>query len=689
MDTYYPLAAFGDLSNMVYDHLLRRCREHFAATAAEKAAITTVAQAEERKARMRAAFLRAIGGLPEAGGDLQPVWGELRARTGYSVQNVLFQAAPRVYVTATVWRPLGWDGPRPGVLFPCGHHEAPRAVAEYQNVCRWFACNGYVTLAYDPPGQGERKLCWDPVLKQSFAGSGSAEHNHCGLQCELVGHNIARYFVRDGLRAFDLLASLPEVDQTRIAVTGNSGGGTQSSYLMLADERLACGLPCTFTTAREVYVPRTHMHDAEQNLDGAIPAGLDYDDCYACFAPRPSAIGAVTHDFFPIEGVRLAHERLQRLYEVYGAADRIALFEVESGHEYHPVLRQSAIEWFNRWLQPGAELREPGPLVPETEAAQRVTVTGQVCTSVPGARGVFDENAAEVLGSRATRHVPARDELAGLLNLPLTDHPLNPRVLLTAQEGDLTIEKGWIVPEADLAVPFLRLAGREPEAALMYCCDGGISAVGATDERLLRMLAAEGRAVYVVEPRGTGETTSRPLQVWDTTGRTTDQWLAEYTRMAGTSLAAQRAYDLSRALEYVRRREGEPPVALWAQGWVGWSAVLTAALTGGFAALCLEDLRPSAEALALEWTASIPQPYVIPGLLQLADVPELVAAAGADRLLLVAPRDALDRPLSSEAWQAGYAAHWAGLSLRPDVLIGATCVQRSAALAGFLGLPPS
>lgn len=673
MHAYYPLGAFGDLSNMLHSYVLRRAQGHFAATAAEKAAISTVAQAEARQARMREAFLAAIGGLPAETCELQAQWGELRARGQYSVQNVLFQAAPEVYVTATVWRPVGWDGPRPGVLFPCGHHEQPRVVAEYQEVCAWYAANGYVTLAYDPPGQGERKLCWDAVLGQSFTGSGSTEHNHAGLQCELLGHNIARYFVRDGMRAFDVLAGLPEVDGTRIAVTGNSGGGTQSSYLMAADERLACGMPCTFTTDREIYMARTHFHDAEQNLDGAIAAGLDYDDFYGVFAPRPAAIGAVTHDFFPIEGVRRAYERLQRLYAVYGAEEKIALFEVDCGHEYHPILRRQGIEWFNRWLQPGAEFRPLEGFTPEPEALQRVTPTGQICTSIPGSRGVFEQNVAEVQGAQPRRHVPTPEELAALLNLPAERHPLNPRVLQTEVEGALTIEKGWIVPEADVAVPVLRLAPANPTAALIYCSDGGIPGVSAPDEALLRRLAGEGLAVYVVEPRGIGETRTRSLSMWDTTGQRSESWLAEYTRMLGTSLAALRAYDLMRALEYVYVREGQVPVSLWAQGWIGWSATLAAALTQSFTRLCLEDFHPSAEALTSEWTAVVPQAYVIPGLLQLADMPELLAAAGAERLLLLNPRDALGNLTAAvEAPAAG------------QVLTGPDVVTRTAALADLL-----
>lgn len=650
MDTLYQIGAYGDLSNMLHADLMDRARFYFRRTAAEKAALTTPEAVRQWQTRMREAFLVALGGLPEETCELQPIWGELREREGYSVQNVMFLAAPNVPVTATVWRPLGFAGPRPGVLFPCGHHELPREATEYQATCTTYALNGYVTLAFDPPGQGERKLCWDATLGRSFAGTGSAEHEHVGRQCELLGHNVARYFVRDGMRAIDLLASLPEVDAARLAVTGNSGGGTQSSYLMLADERLAAGMPCTFFTDRQLYMGRTHWHDAEQNLDGAIPAGLDYEDFLAAFAPRPAAVGAVTWDFFPIEGTRRAFERLQRVYDTLGVPQSVALFEVEVGHTYHPELRRQGIEFFNRFLQPGVSFRPLEGFVPETPQSQRNTATGQVCTSIPGSRGVFEQNRAAL---PVTRTVPAPEELGRRLGLPENRCPLNPRLLEAREDDGLHLEKSFIVSqhghEADVltVVPVLRLASQSPRRAMAYVCEGGIQSLGAEREALLRHLALGGCAVYVVEPRGSGETRSRPFGPWDE-GTRANVWLSHYYRMLGTSLGALRAYDIVRALEYVRSREGELPVGLMAEGFSGWAAVIAAALDGDVDRLCLESV-PDIEPFVTTWTQSPPQEYTIPGLLPLGDVADFAAASGA-QVLAVADSD----PIVANAAIAGF-----------------------------------
>lgn len=682
MNTYYPIRYFGDVSNMMRTYVLDRARECVTRHYEEKAALSTVEDVQQYQAKLKQAFLSAIGGLPRRCEDLEPAWGELRERGDYSVQNVMFKAAPEVYVTATVWRPVGGDGVRPGLLFPCGHDEHPREEG-YQEVCAEFAVNGYVTLAFDPPGQGEQKLCWDPVLGASFAGSGSAEHQHCGLQCELVGHNIARYFVQHGMAAFDLLASLPEVEATHIAVTGSSGGGTQSSFLMLADDRLAAGMPCVFTTDRLTYMQRPHWHDEEQNLTGALARGIDYDDFYIAFAPRPAIIGAAAWDFFPIEGTRLAYERAKQVYSLFGAEDRLKLVEVEGPHSHHPVFRKSGAEFFNRFLQPEAEFRALRDFQPERVELQRNTSTGQICTSVPNAKLVFELNVDEVAESRSRRRPATREELAPLLGLPNHDCPLNPRVLETREEQGLTIEKSFITTEPGIVVPVLRLEGEKSSAALLFCCDEGMARIDSQEEKLLRHVAMKGTAVYLVDSRGIGETEQLSQSEG---GRNTlrDIWIPQHLRMLGTSLAAQRAYDLARVLEYVRGRQEDVPVTLMSRGMIAWSAVLAAVLAGDVESLCLCELRPSIEEFATERTAAIPQSCVIPGMLQFADLPELVSAGQVKRALILDPFDSLNRPLTDEEWRGTYAASWSEATEALSVVCRVDGPQRHAVLEAFL-----
>ena len=82
--------------------------------------------------------------------------------------------------------------------------------------------------------------CLDAATgKSSLPGGGTGEHTMAGMQCLLTGTNIARWFIWDGIRAFDYLLTRADVDPKRIGVAGNSGGGTQSSYLAALEPRLA------------------------------------------------------------------------------------------------------------------------------------------------------------------------------------------------------------------------------------------------------------------------------------------------------------------------------------------------------------------------------------------------------------------------------------------------------------------
>jgi dienelactone hydrolase len=96
---------------------------------------------------------------------------------------------------------------------------------------RSFATKGFVALAWDPIGQGERVQFYDPDLRASRLAASTREHTMLGVQTLVVGDNIARYTIWDGIRALDYLVSRKEVDPERVGVTGNSGGGTHTAYL--------------------------------------------------------------------------------------------------------------------------------------------------------------------------------------------------------------------------------------------------------------------------------------------------------------------------------------------------------------------------------------------------------------------------------------------------------------------------
>src|SRR5690606_29266799 len=119
------------------------------------------------------------------------------------------------------------------------------------------------------------------------------EHTHAGFPFLLMGASVARHFVWDGIRAFDYLASRPDVDASRIGATGNSGGGTQTMYMMLAEPRLAAAVPCTFPTTLEAMQKSGQAQDMEQIVAKAMLRGPDHDDFFTALAPKPVQAGIV------------------------------------------------------------------------------------------------------------------------------------------------------------------------------------------------------------------------------------------------------------------------------------------------------------------------------------------------------------------------------------------------------------
>ena len=202
---------------------------------------------------------------------------------------------------------------------------------------------------------------------------------------------MGRYFVWDAVRAVDVLAALPQVDATRIGVTGNSGGGVQTTLLMVADKRLAAAMPCTYITDMRAFFRTGQTLDAELAFPGTPAAGLDHADLLAAFAPRPLTVGGAAHDYFPIEGTEHVYEEARRLYALQGAADRIHLVVTRAVHSYGDEMREAAVRFFTRELA-GAEryARRELPVLPED--ALVCSPTGQLYRDRPGQRGLYELN---------------------------------------------------------------------------------------------------------------------------------------------------------------------------------------------------------------------------------------------------------------------------------------------------------
>lgn len=565
VDGYY------DVADQLPRYLRGMADQQLAAGNKERQEFRSRTALESHSTRMRSAFFEVLGGLPDERTDLNPECTGTLEREGYTIEKIVFESRPSFHVTTNCYLPDGVDrmGEVPGVLFFCGHADVGKAAGLYQQACIDLARDGFCVLSVDPLGQGERHQFYDPETGDAPRRN-IHEHSYIGHQCALAGENVANYFVWDCIRSLDYLASRPEVDDDRIGATGNSGGGLQTAYLMLADDRLAAAMPCCFITAKEDYMKTGQAQDAEQILYKAIERGPRYDDFLTAFAPRPVRIGAAQSDFLCIEGAHHSYERAQEAYALFDATEAIDLVDSPGTHGLSETLRESMVNWFRLHLrgdEPVFETTDPEIESPET---LQCLSDGEVNAAFPGERNVIDftrdrvrardpEAPAAVDGPYSTA---MRERVRDRFDLDRETCRPFPRSIEREEDRALVWEKVFFRSEPDIVTTgIVARTSREDDVSepTIVLLDRGTNEIDAYRSDVSE-LAHEKGFVLVFDPRGVGGVRARdvntPLangaEYYETHG--TEYKLASDALMCGTSLVALRVFDLLRAGEYLRNR---------------------------------------------------------------------------------------------------------------------------------------
>src|SRR6266852_3853150 len=342
------------------------------------------------QAELRQKLLQMIGGLPEVKTDLRPrVTGRIQM-DGFTIEKLIFQSLPGVYVTALVYVPDDHSKKHPAVLVPAGH--ASDGKFHYQALSQRLAGRGYVVISWDPVGQGERSQFWDAITGKSRYNLICGEHAVMGNLAYLAGANLARWEIWDGIRAVDYLLTRPEVDGQRVSITGTSGGGFQATLIAALDERIKVAVPSCYISALPMRIHNRIFADpdseTEQDLFGMISNGVDHPGLLLLMYPRPVLVAAAVLDFFPIEGTRKTVREVRRLYERFGRGDHIALVEGYHAHQFSPENQEAALDFLDHFNQ--MPIRHGLPQVKEMAAkALQCTRTGQVMLDYSDAKSLM------------------------------------------------------------------------------------------------------------------------------------------------------------------------------------------------------------------------------------------------------------------------------------------------------------
>jgi dienelactone hydrolase len=327
-----------------------------------RAADKPPATAEEwarRRAELRKNLLAAWGGFPETPCPLDPKkLGELK-RDGYTVEKLVFQTRPGVWMTANAYMPHR-SGKLPAILMVHGHWRGAKQDPVVQARCIGAAKLGFFVLCVDAFGAGERGV-----------GTALGEYHGDMTAAALlpVGLPLAGLQVYENMRAVDYLLTRPEVDGTKLGITGASGGGNQTMYAGAFDERFKAVVPVCSVGNYQAYLgPACCMCEV-------VPGALKFTeegDVLGLVAPRALMVVNATKDAsqFSVGEARKSVARAGTVFELLGKPGNLKHAIFESPHDYSKAMREAMYGWMTLHLKGegnGDPIPEPAILTEKPE----------------------------------------------------------------------------------------------------------------------------------------------------------------------------------------------------------------------------------------------------------------------------------------------------------------------------------
>ena len=604
------------------------------------AEIRDKAAADQRREFVRKKLLEILGGLPAYAGPLNARrTGEI-ASDGYTIEKVLFESLPGFHVSGNVFRP-NQAGRYPGVLIPIGHTQEGKP--EGQIVAANLAKKGFVALAYDPIGQGEREQTYLLQLGRALSGGGGNEHLELGARSILIGQSVARYFIHDARRALDYLSSRPDVNPERLGVTGCSGGGCITTYIAALDPRVKAAAPgCYINTFRKLFPGPTG--DSEMSLPAFLASGLDIADFVELPAPLPWLLMATTEDYFTPEGARPVYEEARRWYGLYGAEERVQFFVGQGPHGTPKDSREAIYAWMTRWLKDGQGETADEPVKVYTNLELRVTKSGNV-EEESGSRKLHQIIREEMKARAEPRSVDELQAELRRLGVPSKRAASPIHVLGESTGTGYRVQQLRFESEPGVEVAGkLYLPGRSGRAPAVVIVEEKRLPVPLNVQRsqsttaLAETMVRAGSVVLELDPRGSPTAVDgRPFL---------GNWLTnERVDLVGRNLAAMRAHDILRGVDILAARPEVDATMIrgYARGVKGFWLLLAAAMDSRLTGLWLDRMPVSLRAaFDVPLTNNLFE-AMIPGFARHWDFPDLLKLMGKRPVLRTDPTTWMNR----------------------------------------------
>ncbi|MBM4067585.1 MAG: acetylxylan esterase [Planctomycetes bacterium] len=611
---------------------------------------------DQRRAALRTAMFEAMGTFPDKSHPLQArVTGVLR-RDGYRIEKVVLQTRPGVYMTSSLYLPEPTRGPYPAVLVVHGHWPGARRDPVVQARCLGLVKLGFVVLAVDAFGAGERYTA--PAL-------GTYHGALFGSTLWPVGQTLLGMQVYDNRRAVDYLTSRPEVDGKRLGITGASGGGNQTMYAGALDERFGAVVPVCSVGTYQAYL------QAACCVCEVLPGALRFceeGDVLALVAPRALLVVNATRDAFQFSVGEAARsiKRARPVFQLLDAEPKLRHATFESPHAYNQAMRETMYGWMTRWLKnegQGKPIAEPAHQVEKVEDLTCLPVGKRPAGFLFPATFAAAEARRLLAANKAPDHLERWQATAAVKRSQLVRQIFGefPRARLpeartgkASTQGEVRTLPLVLHPEPAMPVPVLlqtRGKGKEPRpACLMLHIEG-------KDEALRHPLAAafleRGWAVAAADLRATGET--RSASDGQGIAGAPDHNSAEHALWVGRPLLGQWVFDARSFLEWLGRQKTLNPRRLTVVG-IGQAALIAACVTGveeHVAGLVLID-APATIITETPYPSGTHMGMLAPALLRVGDVPQLAALTGPRKLVIAGGKDASGKPLADKDLQTAY-----------------------------------
>lgn len=650
---------YTDAENVMYKSSCELAFKQLREREAKIAQLQTKSDFLARQEMVKNKLLELMGPFPEKTPLNPRITGVIR-KEDFRVEKLIFESIPGYYVTAALFIPENLKGKAPAVLYASGHTSNGFRSETYQHIIINLVKKGFVVMAFDPVGQGERLQYFDEKEGRSRFGP-TTEHSYPGAQCYISGYSPTRYFVWDGIRCVDYLLTREEVDPERIGMTGRSGGGTQTAYTAACDERILAAAPECFITRMEYVLKSIGPQDAEQNLVHMISEGLDHADLLEVRAPRPGLMITTTRDFFSIQGARESYGEVKKFYEVLGESEQMMMVEDDDVHSSTLKNREAMYAFFQKYLDnPGSPEDLEVEIFKESELW--VTESGQLATSQES-ESLYSLNrkmaknqhaelkfrrTSEDFNERAIRVARDAKRLSGFHS---------PERFGKAMFSGRYVKEGYVLEKylvpgsGDYMLPaalFKPLENQNNEL-ILFLHEQGMEEAASQDSLLIHSMLRKGFAILLFDVPGIGSLGPGYLKGDAYVGNTSfNQWFAGI--LTNRSIVGMRAEDILRIKNSIENDSGEfENISALASGAVGSEMLHAAVFHKNIEKVVLiQPFLSFADIAAKAEYKPAFIPSTVAGAIEKYDLPDLMAALCPRKLLVINPLSAKGDPAGDE-----------------------------------------